>query len=332
MALFDDLKAKIKNENVRIVFPEATDVRIQGAAARLKADQLVEPLLIGNPEQVKEEAKKNGIDLEGIQILDPENYEDFDKMVGAFVERRKGKATEEKARELLKDVNYFGTMLVYLGLCDGLVSGACHATGDTVRPALQIIKTKAGVHNVSGAFLLSRPKEDGSEEKYMMGDCAITINPDAPTLAEIGIVTGHTAKMFGVEPNIAFLSFSTKGSASSPEQEKAAEAAKLAQEQAPADFNVDGEMQLDAALVPSVGQAKAPGSKVAGHAKVLIFPEIQSGNIGYKIAQRFGGFEAIGPILQGMAKPVNDLSRGCNEEDAYKLAIVTANQFLAGKQ
>ncbi|MCY3075695.1 phosphate acetyltransferase [Aerococcus mictus] len=326
MALFDELKAKIKGKQTRIVFPEATDERIQGAAARLKADDLLVPILVGNPDEIHSQAKDRGIDLSGIEIVDPDNYDAYEEMVQAFVERRKGKATEEQAREMLKDVNYFGTMLVYMGKSDGLVSGAAHATGDTVRPALQIIKTKAGVKNVSGAFLLTRPKEDGSEEKYMMGDCAITISPDAETLAEIGLVTGETAKLFDVEPDIAFLSFSTKGSASSPEQEKAAQATKIAQENAPEDFNVDGELQFDAALVPAVGEKKAPGSKVAGHAKVLIFPEIQSGNIGYKIAQRLGGFEAIGPILQEMAKPVNDLSRGCNEEDAYKLAIVTALQ------
>ena len=242
----------------------------------------------------------------------------------SFVERRKGKATPEAARELLKDVTYFGTMMVYMGLADGLVSGAVHSTGDTVRPALQIIKTKPGVSRTSGAFIMINSDKS---KKYLFSDCAININPNAQELAEIAVESAKTAELFGIEPNVALLSFSTKGSAKSEEALKVAEAARIAKELAP-NYNIDGELQFDAAFVPSVGKQKAPDSPVAGEATVFVFPEIQSGNIGYKIAQRFGNFEAIGPILQGLNKPISDLSRGCNEEDVYKLAIITANQAL----
>lgn len=249
-------------------------------------------------------------------------------MVASFVERRKGKVSEEDAQKLLRDVTYFGTMMVYMGLADGLVSGAVHSTGDTVRPALQIIKTKPGVSRTSGAFIMINSDKS---KKYLFSDCAININPNAQELAEIAVESAKTAELFGIEPNVAMLSFSTKGSAKSEEALKVAEATKIAQELAP-NYNIDGELQFDAAFVPSVGKQKAPDSQVAGQATVFVFPEIQSGNIGYKIAQRFGNFEAIGPILQGLNKPISDLSRGCNEEDVYKLAIITANQALMENQ
>ncbi|KAA9302101.1 MULTISPECIES: phosphate acetyltransferase [Aerococcus] len=323
MDMFESLKAKIQGKNVRIVFPEGAEERIQGAVVRLKEDGLVEPVLLGNPDDLQAKAKESGLDLSGIEIIDPNNYDAFDEMVEAFVERRRGKATEEQAREILKDENYFGTMLVYQDKVDGLVSGAVHSTGDTVRPALQIVKTKEGVRSTSGAFIMVR-----DDERYVFADCAINIDPDKEALAEIAIESAKTAELFDIEPNVAMLSFSTKGSASAPQQEKVAEAVAIAQEKAPERFNIDGELQFDAAFVESVGKQKAPDSKVAGQAKVFVFPEIQSGNIGYKIAQRLGGFEAIGPILQGMAKPISDLSRGCNEEDVYKISIITANQAL----
>lgn len=323
MGLFDELKEAIAGKNIRIVFPEGNDRRVLSGAVRLHQEQLLHPILLGNVAEIEQLAAKEGLSVAGMEIIDPNDYAEYDQMVTDFVARRKGKATEEKAQAQLRDVNYFGTMLVYQGKADGLVSGAAHATGDTVRPALQIIKTKPGVKLTSGAFIMMR-----EEERYLFADCAINIDPDAEQLAEIGLQAGETAKMFNIDPEIAFLSFSTKGSASHPNQEKVAQATALAKEKAPADFNIDGEMQFDAAYVPSVGETKAPGSTVAGHAKVFVFPEIQSGNIGYKIAQRFGGFEAIGPILQGMAKPISDLSRGCNEEDVYKIAILTAKQAL----
>lgn len=323
MGLFEELKAKLEGIDKTIVFPEGKDVRILGACARLKKDEIVTPIIIGKEEEVKEIAKNEGFDLEGIQILDPDSYDEFDAMVDAFVERRKGKATEEQARILLKDSNYFGTMLVYLGKADGMVSGAVGSTGDTVRPALQIVKTVPGVSRISGAMVMMGP----NNERYVFADIAINITLEADQLAELAVETAKTAKIFGIDPKVAMLSFSTMGSASSPEQEKVAEATRLAKEMDP-ELAIDGEMQFDAALVPSVGKKKAPESKVAGQANVFIFPDLQAGNIGYKIAERLGKFEAIGPILQGLNAPISDLSRGCSEEDVYKLAMITALQSL----
>ncbi|MGX7031383.1 phosphate acetyltransferase [Vagococcus zengguangii] len=325
MDILINLTAKVKGKDVKIVFPEATDVRVLGAAIRLKNDEVVEPVLVGSPEEINAVAAEKGWDASKLTIIDPTNYYKFEEMVAAFVERRNGKATEDQARTTLLDPNYFGTMLVYMGVTDGMVSGAIHSTGDTVRPALQIIKTKPGVSRTSGAFLMIR-----GEEKYVFSDCAININPDSQALAEIAVESARTAEMFDIDPRVAMLSFSTKGSAASEEVTKVAEATKIAQELAP-QYQIDGELQFDAAFVESVGAQKAPGSAVAGKATVFVFPEIQSGNIGYKIAQRFGGFEAVGPILQGLNKPISDLSRGCNEEDVYKLAIITAAQYLMDK-
>ncbi|SEQ50972.1 phosphate acetyltransferase [Ignavigranum ruoffiae] len=325
MGLFEDLSVTIKGKGKRLVFPEGHDARVLAAVVRLKEDQLLDPILVGNPEEIKATAQELGKSIEGIELLDPNHYEQFDSMVEDFVERRKGKATVEQAQEILKDKMYFATMLVYQDLADGLVAGATQSTGSTVKPALQIIKTRAGVSSTSGVFILVPENED--EQKYVFGDCAININPTAEQLAEIAIESAKTAEIFNIDPKVALLSFSTKGSASSPEVDKVVEATKLAKEKAP-ELVLDGELQFDAAISDVVGQAKAPGSPVAGQATVFIFPEIQSGNIGYKIAQRLGGYQALGPILQGMAKPVTDLSRGCNEEDVYKAAIITANQAL----
>ena len=325
MDILINLTAKVKGQDVKIVFPEAKDPRVLGAAIRLKNDEVVEPIMVGSQEEVNKVAAENGWDASTLTIIDPTSYDKFDDMVASFVERRKGKATEEQARTILLDPNYFGTMLTHMGVTDGMVSGAIHSTGDTVRPALQIIKTKPGVSRTSGAFLMLR-----GEEKYVFSDCAININPDAQALGEIAVESARTAEMFDIEPRVAMLSFSTKGSAVSDEVTKVAEATKIAQSIAP-HYQIDGELQFDAAFVPSVGAQKAPESEVAGKATVFVFPEIQSGNIGYKIAQRLGGFEAVGPILQGLNKPISDLSRGCNEEDVYKLAIITAAQHLMNK-
>lgn len=324
MDLFDSLKSKIDNKNLRIVFPEPTDRRVLGAVVRLHMDNILEPVLIGNEEEIQASAREFGLDIHDIEIVDPDQYEEYDQMVDAFVERRKGKATEEQAREMLKSENYFGTMLVYMDKADGLVSGAVHSTGDTVRPALQIIKTREGVKRTSGAFIMLRGRE---QEKYVFSDCAINPNPDAETLAEIAVESARTAEIFDIDPKVALLSFSSKGSAQSPEVDKVAEATKIAQEKAP-QYDIDGELQFDAAFVDTVAEQKVPESDVAGKATVFVFPELQSGNIGYKIAQRFGAFEAVGPVLQGLNKPVSDLSRGCVEEDVYKTAIITANQAL----
>lgn len=325
MDLFESLKQKISGKGMRIVFPEATDARILNAVVRLHSEGLVVPILIGNEAEVHKAAENYRFNLDGIEILDPKDYAEFDAMVDAFVERRNGKATEEQAREILTDVNYFGTMLVYMGKADGLVSGAAHSTADTVRPALQIIKTREGVSRTSGAFIMLR-----GQERYLFADCAINPNPDAQVLSEIAVESARTAEMFDIDPKVAMLSFSTKGSASGEQADKVIEATKLAKEQNP-DLAIDGELQFDAAFVSAVAQAKAPGSDVAGQAKVFVFPELQAGNIGYKIAQRLGGFEAVGPILQGLNQPISDLSRGCVEEDVYKTAIITANQALMSK-
>ncbi|MCW6660744.1 phosphate acetyltransferase [Aerococcaceae bacterium NML201209] len=325
MAMFKRLASNIEGKGIRIVFPEANDKRVLGAAVRLKVDHLVEPILLGNVEEVRELAAQNSWAIDNFTIIDPENYDAFDEMVTAFVERRKGKSTVEQAQSLLKDVSYFGTMLVYMGLADGLVSGAIHSTGDTVRPALQIIKTKPGVSRTSGAFIMVPAENDG--QKLVFADCAININPNAQELAEIAVEAAHTAKIFDIEPRVAMLSFSTKGSATSAEVDKVTEATKIAQELAP-EYQIDGELQFDAAYSEIVADQKAPDSAVAGHATVYVFPDLQSGNIGYKIAQRLGRYQAVGPILQGLNKPISDLSRGCVEEDVYKVAIITANQAL----
>lgn len=325
MELFEQLSSQIKGQGKTLVFPEGEDVRIQGAAVRLAAEELVKPILLGSKAAIEATAAANNFDLSGLQIIDPAEYpaDAREKMVDALVERRNGKTDAATASKWLEDVNYFGTMLVYLEVADGMVSGATHPTGDTVRPALQIIKTAPGSSRISGAFVMQR-----DDERYIFADAAINIDIDAQTMAEIAVQSANTAKVFGIDPKVAMLSFSTKGSAKAPQVDKVAEATQLAKTAAP-ELAIDGELQFDAAFVESVAAAKAPESEVAGHANVFVFPDLQSGNIGYKIAQRLGGFEAIGPVLQGLAKPISDLSRGANEEDAYKVAIITAAQALA---
>lgn len=320
--LFTGLKEKITGKNVKIVFPEGLDERVLAAAGRLAQEGVLTPIIVGNIEQVEAKAKELNVSLDAAEIYDPASYAQFDELVASFVERRKGKATEEDARKILLDENYFGTMLVYTGKADGLVSGAAHSTADTVRPALQIIKTKQGVSKTSGVFIMAR-----EDEKYVFADCAINIAPDSNDLAEIAIESAKTAEMFDIEPRVAMLSFSTKGSAKSPETEKVSNAVEEAKKRAP-QLVVDGEFQFDAAFVPSVAKSKAPGSVLQGDANVFVFPSLEAGNIGYKIAQRLGNFDAVGPILQGLNAPVNDLSRGCNEDDVYKLALITAAQAL----
>lgn len=309
----DEVKNTLRGHQKTIVLPEGEDPRIQEAALRLKKDGIIEPIVIGEAPELASQ---------GITVLHPESYPDLDGLVEAFVERRKGKTTESQARELLKQVNYFGTLLVYTGKADGLVSGAAHTTADTVRPALQIIKTKPGIKKTSGAFIMVK-----DDTRYVFADCAITIAPDSEDIAEIALEGAKTATSFGIDPKVALLSFSTKGSAVSPETEKVAKALDIVKEKNP-DLAVDGELQFDASLVPAIGEKKAPGSAVAGHANVFVFPSLEAGNIGYKIAERLGGFEAIGPILQGLNQPVNDLSRGCSADDVYKLSYLTAAQSL----
>ena len=323
-SLFGSLREKIVSKNVRIVFPEGNDERVVRAAARLKFEGLIEPIILGDATEVRNLLTKLGFADQDYTIINPEDYTDFEHMKQEFVEIRKGKATIEDAEQLLKDVNYFGVMLVKLGLADGMVSGAIHSTADTVRPALQIIKTKPGISRTSGVFLMNRETTD---QRLIFADCAINIEPDEQELAEIAINTADTAKIFDIDPKIAMLSFSTKGSAKSSQVEKVQEATRIAKELRP-EIALDGELQFDAAFVPTTAKIKAPESDVAGQANVFIFPDLQSGNIGYKIAQRLGMFDAIGPILQGLNMPVNDLSRGSSAEDIYKLAIITAAQTL----
>lgn len=322
MGLIEDLKEKVKVKRPTIVFPEGEDERILGACVRLRNERIIQPIVLGKLDEIKATAEKRNLDIRDLIIIEPENYDDIDTLADALVERRKGKVSKEEAYEILKDVNYFGTLLIYTNRADGMVSGAVHTTGATVKPALQIIKTKPGFKRTSGLFILIR-----GQERYLMADCAINIDLDAEGLAEVAILSDITGRHFGFDPKIAMLSFSTKGSAASDEVTKVAEATRLAKEREP-ELNVDGELQFDAAFVPTVAEKKAPGSDVAGRANTFIFPNLAAGNIGYKIAQRFGGFEAIGPVLQGLNMPVNDLSRGCNEDEVYALSIITAAQAV----
>ena len=331
--MFNQLIDILKANPRKIVFTEGHDARILEAADRLKKGGFLTPILIGNVDVVKENAAKGGFDIEGLEILDPATYGEMDDMVEKMVALRKGKMTPEQCREALSKGNYFGTMLVKLGYADALLGGATYSTADTVRPALQLVKTKPGAHLVSSCFIMVR-----GEEKLAMGDCAINISYEdtldkegnvvvsaAEKLAEVAIETARCAKLFGIDPKVAMLSFSTKGSGKGATVGLSQAATAKAKELAP-DLAIDGEMQFDAAVSPVVGQLKFPGSPVAGYANTFIFPCIEAGNIGYKIAQRLGGYEAYGPILLGLNAPINDLSRGCNADEVYKMAIITAAQ------
>ena len=329
--MFEFLINKLKAHPRKIVFTEGTDPRILEASARLLSGTFLTPVLVGNAEEIQAAAEAIGFNIRGAIIIDPATFEDMDKMVDTMVELRKGKMTAEQCRAALMQANYFGTMLVKMGYADALLGGATYSTADTVRPALQIVKTKKGSHLVSSCFIMIR-----GEEKLAMGDCAINLSYEdsldkegnvvlsaAQKLAEVAIETANTAKVFGIDPKVAMLSFSTNGSGKGGTVKLSNEATKVAKEMAP-ELAIDGEMQFDAAVAPEVGQLKFPGSPVAGYANTFIFPTIEAGNIGYKIAQRLGGYEALGPILQGLAAPINDLSRGCNADEVYKMAIITA--------
>ena len=326
-SLLDVLKEKLSGQNVRIVLPEGEDERVLSAAVELQKSDYVTPVVLGNKANIEDLAKEKGLSIDALEIIQPDTSDLKADLVAKFVERRKGKATEAQAQELLNNVNYFGTMLVYAGKADGLVSGAAHSTADTVRPALQIIKTKPGVSKTSGIFFMIK-----DDQQYIFGDCAINPELAASDLAEIAVESAKSAQSFGMDPRVAMLSFSTKGSAKSDDTEKVSEAVQLAQEKIEAEglsnVVIDGEFQFDAAIVPEVAKKKAPGAKIQGDANVFIFPSLEAGNIGYKIAQRLGGFDAVGPVLQGLNSPVNDLSRGCSSEDVYNLSIITAAQSL----
>ena len=323
MHMFQNLIDKLKAHPRKIVFTEGTDPRILEASARLLSGTFLTPVLVGNEEEVQAAAEKAGFNIRGAIIIDPENYDGMDAMVEKMVELRKGKMTADECRAALKKGNYFGTMLVKMGVADALLGGATYSTADTVRPALQLVKTKPGNKIVSACFILVRASATGDNDVLAMGDCAINIKPEEDELVEIAVETAKCAKIFGIAPKVAFLSYSTKGSGKGEDVDKMRNACEKAKALMP-DIPVDGEMQFDAAVSPTVGQLKFPGSPVAGYANTFIFPDINAGNIGYKIAQRLGGFEAYGPILLGLNAPINDLSRGCNAQEVYSMAIITA--------
>ena len=316
--MFKTLIQKLKDNPRTIVFTEGTDARILEASSRLLAGTFLKPILVGNEAEVRAAAEEAGYNINGAEIIDPKNYDRMDEMVAQMVELRKGKMTEEQCREALSHGNYFGTMLVKMGVADCLLGGATYSTADTVRPALQLIKTKPGNKIVSSCFIMVK-----GDKKLAMGDCAINIAPNEDELAEIAIETAKTAKIFGIDPKVAMLSYSTYGSGKGEMVTLMANATKKVKEMAP-DLDIDGELQFDAAVAPEVAKVKCAGSTVAGQANTFIFPEISAGNIGYKIAARLGEYEAIGPVLQGLNAPINDLSRGCNAQEVYKMALVTA--------
>jgi phosphate acetyltransferase len=333
--MFEGLLKNLAETRRKIVFTEGTDNRILEATSRLRTEDLMDVILVGNVEAVKAAAEAGKYNIQGCEILDPATYEGMDEMVEQMVALRKGKMTADECRAALAKGNYFGTMLVKMGKADALLGGATYSTADTVRPALQLVKTKKGANLVSSCFILYREGANGPE-KLCMGDCAINIDYQdkvdkdgnvvltaAQQLAEVAVESARTARFFGIDPKVAVLSFSTKGSGKGGTVQLSHDTVEEARKLDP-ELNIDGEMQFDAAVSPTVGQLKFPGSKVAGYANTFIFPLIEAGNIGYKIAQRLGGFEAYGPILQGLNAPINDLSRGCNAEEVYKMAIITA--------
>ncbi|MBQ9067198.1 MAG: phosphate acetyltransferase [Clostridia bacterium] len=335
MGMFDNLLKSLADSLKTIVFTEGTDERILSATDRILKEDLMNVILCGNVDDVKAAAADGNFNIDGAEILDPLTYDGMEDLVAQMVELRKGKMTEDEVREALKKSNYFGTMLVKAGKADALLGGATYSTADTVRPALQIVKTKPGSNLVSSSFILFREK-DGQEERIALCDCAINLGykdrldkdgnvvlSAARQLAEVAVETAKTADFFGIDPKVAVLSFSTYGSGKGGTVQLSHDAVAEARAIDP-ELTIDGEFQFDAAVSEDVAKTKCPDSKVAGQANTFIFPLIEAGNIGYKIAQRLGGYEAYGPILQGLNAPINDLSRGCNADEVYKMAIITA--------
>lgn len=335
MNLIEKIIARAQSNKQRIVLPESLEERTLTAADKALADQLAEIILIGNPDEINALAQKLQLTHIGkATIIDPATSEKTEKYAQLLYELRKKKGmTVEEARKKVMDPLYFGCLIIKSGDADGQISGALSTTGDTLRPALQIIKCSPGISCVSGAMLLiTQAPQYGEEGVLVVGDVAVTPMPDASQLAQIAVCTAQTAKSVAgfAEPRVAMLSFSTKGSAKHEVVDKVVEATRMAKELNP-ELLIDGELQADAALVPSVGEKKAPGSAIAGHANVLVFPCLEVGNISYKMVQRLGGADAIGPILQGIARPVNDLSRGCSVDDIYKMVAITACQAMDAK-
>ena len=329
MGFVELLKKRAKESVKTIVLPETEDMRTLEATDKILKEGVAKIILIGNEEEINKKAAEGGFDISGAQIVDPETSDRTQAYIDKFVELRAKKGmTPEKAKEILHtQYPYYGVMMVKMGDADGMVSGACHSTADTLRPCLQILKTKPGTKLVSAFFLMVVPDCDmGADGTFVFADAGLEQNPDPEKLANIAISSADSFKLLvGKEPVVAMLSHSTKGSAKHADVDKVVEATKIAQGLAP-ELALDGELQLDAAIVPEVGASKAPGSKVAGHANVLVFPDLDAGNIGYKLVQRLGKAEAYGPLTQGIAAPVNDLSRGCSAEDIVGVVAITAVQ------
>ena len=328
MSFIEDIKNRAKEQTKTIVLPEATDIRTLKAVDIMAKDEFCKIVLVGNKEEITKIANENGFDISKAEIVEPANSEYYEEYVNAFYELRKNKGmTEEKAKELMLDEVFFGMMMVKQGKADGLVSGAAHSTADTLRPALQILKTAPGTKLVSTFSVMVVPNcEFGEYGVFVFADCGLNQNPDSEGLSEIAISTAKSFKqIIGKEPRVAMLSYSTMGSAKAEEVDKVRIATELAKEKDP-ELAIDGEMQFDAAIIPEIAKSKAPNSKVAGKANTLVFPDLQAGNIGYKLVERLAKAEAYGPICQGMAKPVNDLSRGCKAEDIVGVVAITCVQ------
>lgn len=333
MSVLDSIKEKAKADVKHILLPEGSEERTVQAARIITDEKIAKVTLLGDEEEIKKVAEKFNVCLCGIDIINPLTDPDFEHYANGFYELRKAKGmTPEKARETIKNTLFYACMMIKEGKADGMVSGAINTTGNTLRPGLQIIKMAKGINTISSCFIMEIPnKEYGDNGLMLFGDCAININPNPDELASIAIATANTAKtLLGMDPKVAMLSFSTKGSAKHENVDKVTAALAKVKELAP-DLDVDGELQADAAMVPKVAALKAPGSKVAGHANVLIFPDLQAGNIGYKLVQRLAGAEAVGPVSQGFTKPINDLSRGCSIADIVSVVAITAVQAQAIK-
>lgn len=335
MDLLQKIKENARKHEMRIVLPEGTEIRTLKAANQIIEEKLAKIILLGSPEVINKTASENNLtNIKNAIFIDPKNHDKKEAYTDLLVELRKSKGlTKEEASKLVENPLYLATLMIKAGDVDGEVAGADNATGDVLRPAFQVVKTLPGISVVSGAFIMIlNDKKFGEDGLMVFADCVVQPDPTAQELAEIAVATGNTARTIaGFEPKIAMLSFSTLGSGKHEMVDKVVEATRLAKEMAP-DMMIEGELQSDAAIVPEVGQKKAPGSKIAGNANVLVFPTMQAGNIAYKLVQRIAGVEAVGPILQGMAAPINDLSRGCSVDDIVNLVAITANQAVGMKK